>query len=108
MARKIHHDIHVPYKKLGELSPAELLAVEGPKFVTKDHKTLAVLISHDKWKKLNHGLPNVNPHKVMKFLVGEQNYLVIPVERYGSTLFQAKPETGLMIFTGIPKKKAKS
>jgi hypothetical protein len=57
--RKIHHDLHIPFEKLGELSPKKLLAIDGPKFITKDHKTLAVLISHDKWRALNHSFPDL-------------------------------------------------
>ena len=57
--RKIHHDLHIPFEKLGELSSRKLLAIDGPKFITKDHKTLAVLISHEKWKKLNHSFPDL-------------------------------------------------
>ena len=54
-------ELHIPLADLGSLSASDLLAIDGPKFITLDSKrgtkTLAVLISHDKWKRLNHGLP---------------------------------------------------
>jgi hypothetical protein len=54
--------LHITVDDLGQLHPADLRGllaeVDGPKFITEDSKrgtkTLAVLISHAKWKKLNH------------------------------------------------------
>ena len=48
----------IPLAYLGDLSASDLLTIDGPKFITSDSnegaRTYAVLISHDKWKKLNH------------------------------------------------------
>lgn len=117
MARKIHHDLHIPFEKLGELSPKQLLAIDGPKFIThkcitpENHvgqQTLAVLISHDKWKTMNHRLPNITPNRAGIFFIGDQAYMVLPVEqRDGHAVWHPTPETGLGIITK-PGKKAKS
>ena len=79
--RKIHHDLHIPFAELGELSSRKLLAIDGPKFITKGHKTLAVLISHEKWKIMNHRLPNITPDRAGIFFIGDQAYMVLPVEQ---------------------------
>jgi len=104
MSRKIHHDLHVPFEKLSSISVADLLAIEGPKFITHTshragQQTLAVLISHEKWKTMNHQLPEVDPVKAELFFVDEQAYMVIPAINLGGTVYQAKPETGLKIIT---------
>src|ERR1700687_974237 len=104
-ARKIHHELHIPFAKLGELSHAELLAIEGPKFITKDHKTLAVVISHNQWKIFNHRTPDVDFDKPMLFCVNGQTFLTIPCETNGGVLV-AKESTGLEIVTRRkPRKK---
>ncbi len=106
MARKIHHDLHIPFEKLGDLSAGDLLAIEGPKFITyKSHRvgqrTLAVLISHDKWRTLSHNVPEVDPHKAKVFYVGDNLYMTIPIDAImvGSAVCepQARPETGFKI-----------
>ena len=105
MAGKIHHDLHIPFEKLREISSAELLAIDGPKFITRDSKqgrrTLAVLISHDKWRTLNHNLPEVDPHKAKVFYVGDSLYMTIPIDAImvGSSVCepQARSETGFEI-----------
>ena len=106
MARKakLVPDLHVEFEKLGKLTPADLLAIDGPKFITQDCEqgtaTLAVLISHDKWRTLNHGLPDVRPDRVGVFFIGKQAYLQIPVEqRKESAVWHAVPEVGLDIIT---------
>ena len=56
-------ELHITVDDLGQLHPDDLreflIGIDGPKFITSDSKrgtkTLAVLISHDKWRKLNHG-----------------------------------------------------
>ena len=105
--RKIHHDLHIPFAELGELSSRKLLAIDGPKFITKGHKTLAVLISHEKWKIMNHRLPNITPDRAGIFFIGDQAYMVLPVEqRNGHAVWHPTPETGMEIITR-PRKKAK-
>lgn len=110
MAQKIHHDLHILFAELGELSPAKLRAIDGPKFITKGHKTLAVLISHDKWRTMNHRLPNIAPDRAGIFFIGDQAYMVLPVEqRDRHASWHPMPETGLEIITKRKtKKKAKS
>jgi len=58
--RKLPFHLHIPLANLADLSAGDLLAIEGPKFITSDSyvgaRTFAVLISHDLWKRLNHGL----------------------------------------------------
>ena len=58
-------ELHIPLADLGSLSASDLLAIDGPKFITSDSergcKTYAVLISHEKWKRLNHGLLDETP-----------------------------------------------
>jgi hypothetical protein len=57
-------ELHITVDDLGQLHPNDLRSflagIDGPKFITEDSKrgtkTLAVLISHDMWKRLNHGL----------------------------------------------------
>ena len=60
-----------------------------------------MLISHEKWKMLNHNLPEMDPHKALEFSIGEQRYLTIPVERVPGlgNVVQATRETGLTIIT---------
>ena len=52
-------EIPIPLADLCKLSASDLLAIDGPKFITSDSergaRTYAVLISHEKWKRLNHG-----------------------------------------------------
>ena len=56
--------LYVTVDDIVQLHPADLrgflVGIDGPKFITEDSKrgtkTLAVLISHKKWKMLNHGL----------------------------------------------------
>ena len=59
--KKLPREFHVELQDLGSLSAPDLLAIDGPKFITSDGyegaTIFAVLISHDKWKRLNHGLP---------------------------------------------------
>lgn len=58
--KKLLPSIHIPIMDLGKLSAKDLLIIDGPKFITSDSyegaRTFAVLISHDMWKKLNHGI----------------------------------------------------
>ena len=105
--RKIHHDLHIPFEKLGELSSRKLLAIDGPKFITKGHKTLAVLISHEKWKIMNHRLPNITPDRAGIFFIGDHAYMVLPVEqRNGHAVWHPTPETGMEIITR-PRKRVR-
>lgn len=101
--RKPVSESHIPLADIGDLSASDLLAIDGPKFITSDSKrgvrTYAVLISHDKWKTMNRRLPDVNPHKAEVFFVGEQAYLTIPVERDAYKCWRPLPETGLTIIT---------
>jgi hypothetical protein len=107
-------ELHIPFTDLSSLSAADLLSIDGPKFITKDSKrgfkTLAVLISHDKWKELNHGLFDLNPHKASLSIVDDQAYLTIPVKGVSlfPALWQAKPETGLTIITNRKSRKKAS
>lgn len=59
--KKLSSNLHIPLADLGDLSASDLLAIDGPKFITSDSykgaRTFAVLISHEKWKRLNHGIP---------------------------------------------------
>ena len=59
--KKLSPNLHIPLADLGDLSASDLLAIDGPMFITSDSfegaRTFAVLISHDKWKRMNHGLP---------------------------------------------------
>ena len=58
-------ELHITVDDLGQLHPDDLrdllAGIDGPKFITEDSKrgtkTLAVLISHETWKRVNHGLP---------------------------------------------------
>ena len=81
-------ELHIPLADLGNLSASDPLAIDGPKFITSDSergaRTYAVLISHDKWKQLNHRLPNITPDRAGIFFIGDQAYMVLPVE--GSVL----------------------
>lgn len=94
-------DLHISVAELRKLRPAELLAIEGPKFIMREvvrgHETLAVLISHDKWRTLNHNVPEVDPHNAKVFHVGEQAYLTIPVYRDAYKCWRPLVETGLDI-----------
>ena len=102
-------EIHLTLAGLAHITSADLLSIDGPKFITSSSKygarTLAVLISHDKWKTLNHNVPSVNPHKAEAFYVGEQAYMVIPAVDLGGGVYQAKPETGLKIITDTKLRK---
>jgi hypothetical protein len=64
--KKLSPSLHIPLADLVLMSASELLAIDGPKFITSDSyegtRTCAVLISHDKWKRLNHRLP-LKPRK---------------------------------------------
>ncbi len=117
MARKIHHDLHIPFAKLGELSPAKLRAIDGPKFITHKcvnsktnlvgQETLAVLISRNQWKIFNHRVPDVDFDKPMLFCVNGQTFLTIPCETSIGGVLVAKESTGLDIITRRkPRKKA--
>ena len=63
-------ELHITVDDLSQLHADDLrvllAGIDGPKFITSDSKrgtkTLAVLISHNKWKRLNHELP-VKPRK---------------------------------------------
>ena len=96
-------ELHLPLADLGELSASDLLAIDGPKFITSDSergaRTHAVLISYNKWKTLNHSLPEVDPHKAKEFFVSGQAYLTIPVERDAYKCWRPVRETGLEIIT---------
>lgn len=103
-------ELDIPLIELGKLSAYDLLSIDGPKFIVNRSgvgggATLAVVISHDKWLMLNHHIPTVKRYEVTEFFVGGQAYLTIPVERANpnSTIWQAKPETGLKIITERPK-----
>ena len=103
-SRKIHHDLHVPFEKLGDMSVADLLALKGPKFITYDshrvgRQTLAVLISHNQWKIFNHRAPDVDFDKPMPFCVEGQTFLTIPCEVSAAGVLVAKESTGLKIVT---------
>ncbi len=60
-------ELHITVDELSQLDVddlREILAgIDGPKFITADSKrgtkTLAVLISHEKWKTLNHNVPDL-------------------------------------------------
>lgn len=96
-------ELHIPLADLGKLSASDLLAIDGPKFITSDSergaRTYAVLISHDKWRTLNHNLPEVDPEKAMPFYVGGNAYVVIPCDEPVGSVFRPKPSTGLDIIT---------
>ena len=101
-------DLDILLKDLGSLSTSDLLAIDGPKFIIdRSGAALAVIISPDKWKMLNHPIPAVKSNGVTKFYAGAQTYLTIPVENIGRgvTLWQAKPSTGLEIITLRSRKK---
>jgi hypothetical protein len=102
--KKLSPDLHIPLADIPYLSASDLLAIDGPKFITSDSmegaKTFAVLISHDKWRTMNHTIPAVSPHRAGVFWVGEQAYLTIPVEQRGGTaVWHPVSETGLEIIT---------
>ena len=102
-------DLHIPLADLGHLSASDLLAIDGPKFITSDSyegaRTCAVLISHDKWRTLNHALPEVDPNKARPFYVGDAAYVVIPCEPHIGSVLRPKQSTGLEIIT---RKRSKS
>ena len=83
--RKPVPSLCIPYAELATLTPADLRAIDGPKFITRTGTagvgTLAVLISHDKWRALNHGTPYVNPDQITEYFVGDQAYIIVPVGR---------------------------
>jgi len=95
--------VHVTLDGLGNLSASDLLSLDGPKFVTSSSKggakTLAVLISPDKWKTLNHNLPDVDSEKTLHFYVGENAYVTIPCDPPIGGVFRPKRSTGLEIIT---------
>jgi len=104
-------ELHISVAKLRKMSPADLLSIDGPKFIMREvvrgNETLAVLISHEKWKTMNHRLPNITPDRAGIFFIGDQAYMVLPVEqRDGHAVWHPTPETGLEIITK-PGKKAK-
>ena len=98
-------DLHISLAGLRKLRPTELLAIDGPRFIMREvvpgNETLAVLISHDKWRTLNHNMPEVDPHKAKVFYVGDNLYMTIPISAImvGSAVCepQARPETGFKI-----------
>jgi hypothetical protein len=100
-------ELHITVDELSQLDVddlREILAgIDGPKFITSDSepgaRTFAVLISHDKWKTLNHNVPEVDPHRAKEFFVSGQAYLVIPVERNEHQCWSPLQETGLKIIT---------
>ena len=107
--KKLVPDLHIPYEKLGELSCADLLAIDGPKFIVRHRKTLGVLISHDKWRTMNHRLPNITPDRAGIFFIGDQAYMVLPVEqRDGHAVWHPTLETGLEIITRRKSRKKAS
>lgn len=59
--KKLSKNLHIPLADLPNLSAKDFLAIDGPRFITSDEyegaRTFAVLISHEMWKRLNHGLP---------------------------------------------------
>lgn len=113
-------DLHISVAELRKLRPADLLAIDGPKFIMREvvrgNETLAVLISHNKWRMLNHNVPDVNPNEIKEFFVGDQMYLMMPVECVGSCSYRIKSSKKLEVrsWTGLeviehrkPRKKAK-
>jgi hypothetical protein len=103
-------ELDIPLTDIGKLSASDLLAIDGPKFITNRSgvgggATLAVVISHDKWLMLNHHIPTVKRREVTEFFVGDQTYLTIPVKRIGlgPSIWQAEPETGIKIITTSAK-----
>ena len=92
----------LPYERWGKVSPGEVAGIVhdgGPVFMTYGEDTVAVLISRNKWRTLNHNVPSVDPHNAQVNFVGGQAYMVIPVVDLGSGIWQATPETGLKIIT---------
>jgi hypothetical protein len=105
MARKIIPSLCIPYADLATLTPADLRAIDGPKFITRSVRAgidaLAVLISHDKWRALNHGAPYVNPDQITEYFVGDQAYIIVPVGRgrVEPTVWQTPKESMIQIVT---------
>lgn len=66
---RLKPSLHIELQDLGNLSASDLLAIDGPKFITSDGyvgaRTFAVIIPHEMWKRLNHGLP-AKPRKRTK------------------------------------------
>jgi len=87
--------------RLKKLTPGEIAyaGMEGPSFIMYGEEVKAVLISHDKWKQLNHNLPEVNPEKAVPFYVGEQAYVTIPCEKHIGSVLVPERSTGLEIIT---------
>jgi hypothetical protein len=96
-------EFHITLAGLAKICAADLASIEGPKFITSSSrggtKTLAVLISHDKWKTLNHNLPQVDSDKALPFYVGNNAYVVIPCEPHIGSVLRPKRSTGLEIIT---------
>ena len=102
-------ELHIPLADLDRLSASDLLAISGPRFITSDSepgaRIYAVLISHDKWRTLNHALPEVDPEKARPFYVGNSAYVVIPCEPHIGSVLRPKPSTGLeIIYSKSPRK----
>jgi hypothetical protein len=92
----------LPYERWGKVSPGEVAGIVldgGPVFMTYGKDTVAVLISHAKWKHMNHRLPTVDPDKALHFYVDGQAYVVIPCEARIGSVLRPKPSTGLEIIT---------
>jgi len=92
----------LPYERWGKVSPGEVAAIVrdgAPVFMTYGESTVAVMISHAKWKCMNHRLPTVDPDKALPFYVDGQAYVVIPCEAHIGSVLRPKRSTGLEIIT---------
>lgn len=111
--RKPLSELHVTLAGLRKMTSADFQAIDGPKFVTSSSRhgarTLAVLVSHDKWKILNHNIFDADPHALRLNFIDGQRYVTLPIGPDSNNCWQALPETGLQIVTiRWPRKKAKS
>ena len=103
--RKPISSLCIPYAELATLTPADLRAIDGPKFITRKGSTrvdtLAVLISHKRWKAFNHGVPHVNPDQITEYFVGDQAYIIVPVgrDRVEPTVWHTPKESMIQIVT---------
>ena len=94
--------LRLPYERWGKVSPGEVAAIVcdgAPVFMTCGEGTVAVMISHAKWKCMNHRLPTVDPDKALPFYVDGQAYVVIPCEAHIGSVLRPKHSTGLEIVT---------